>query len=277
MENGPVIGAIVVLLLVVALSFAYAKCAFGGPHCGHGRSGFLGCGGPPIPGARAEADALRSLGWTPRRGEGFAGSGQVCGGGVPAPQAASQALAMRQLAGGRYVEGQLPGVFGASSMMSTGLAPDAAGEALGLAQAQALPAEITGPTGVDLYALPDFGLNGAQVEGDHDGRGDHVDPDAAASHAEGDGFAHRAVSRQQGAFAQLKNRRRAMASATGGPAENHARFASMREGFGGPRGEGRGWVASDNSPTIDLPQDGEAGYGWPPSDNQGSGLLAATY
>ena len=52
--------------------------------------------------------------------------------------------------------------------------------------------------------------------------------------------------------------------------ESVARFASMREGFGGEGfggpASGFGWVTSDQSPPPDLGADG--GYGWLPSDDQ---------
>ena len=272
MMHGGLLIAGIILLLIVAAYFAYQKCVFGGKlepaHC---RQSSL-CGGPPVPGARAEQDGLYQLGWRPGR-EGFGGFGEICGG-IPSPKAASQALAMRQLAGGRYVDGELPGVYGASSLMDHGLPPDVVSEAQGLYQVGALPAGTTGPTGEALYSLPNFGLKEAEVRGDGFDGGSAMGYRSPIPPGEADGFANRALRREQATFTQLKDRRHSVASVPGRIPESVARFTSMREGFGGEGfggpTSGFGWVTSDQSPPPDLGGDG--GYGWLPSDDQAATL-----
>ena len=258
------IGIFILVCIGLIIWFAYDKCMFGNK--GDCRKSSL-CGGPPVPGARAERDGLYQLGWRPGR-EGFGGFGKICGA-IPSPKAASQALAMRQLAGGRFVDGELPGVFGASSLMDYGLPPDVVSEAQGLSQVGALPASVTGPSGEELYNLPNFGLKEADVQNDTfiGGATGYRSPIPSS---EADGFANRALRREQASFSQLKDRRHGGAMVPGRIPESVARFASMREGFGGEGfggpASGFGWVTSDQSPPPDLGADG--GYGWLPSDDQ---------
>jgi hypothetical protein len=296
-------------VLAVWVVFAFGPGCSASNRALRGRFTAASTCGTLVPGARAERDALVAVG-SFRDGFRSAGCGTVpphpppfgnqpipvtsgfsqtfgpvCGTRAE-PKAASQALGVRQLNGGRFVDGDLPGVFGASSIMDRGISPDAVGEAAGLTQVGAIPPNETGPTSdTGLYESAGFGLVQSP-----DSAGNAWKPVAGVgslpilSGSGADGFAARAVHRDQSHFTQKQDRLNAFRGLPGAVPARRAQFASAREnfdsgggggdveGFGGPPKTGYGWQPSDESRHLEEEAEGVSAYGWLDSDVGGPAL-----